>query len=164
MFSHRLHCEASSLMLVPSHRRAASSNEGCIIRQSCSSDSSSLISPVEFSEILLEDLPVDAARESFDEVDSLGTTNTSELVAAQSNQLVGTYFCALVELDDSGDGLAPFRSGMPMTAQSCTAGCDQITCSTSAGKTLNPPEMIMSFLRSVSVRNPSLSRYPMSPV
>ena len=57
-----------------------------------------------------------------------------------------------------------FSSGTPITAQSCTAGWLQITCSTSLGYTLKPPEMIMSFLRSVMCRQPSASMWPMSPV
>ena len=64
----------------------------------------------------------------------------------------------------SASGVSPHLScGMPMTLTSSTSGWPATMASTSVGKTLKPPEMIMSFLRSTSVMYPWLSSLPRSP-
>src|SRR5947208_2876901 len=55
-------------------------------------------------------------------------------------------------------------SARPTTHAVATAGCSTSASSTSRGKTLKPPRMIRSFLRSRIVRYPASSRRPMSPV
>ena len=54
-------------------------------------------------------------------------------------------------------------SGTPMTATSSTGWCLEITSSISRGKMFTPPEMIMSFLRSMMEMKPSSSLTAMSP-
>ena len=52
----------------------------------------------------------------------------------------------------------------PKTPASATAGCSSSTASTSAGATFSPPETIVSLLRPMTVRRPSSSSRPRSPV
>ena len=51
-----------------------------------------------------------------------------------------------------------------MTATSATAGCVTSRSSTSLAEMFSPPRMMMSLSRSVTVRYPSASTRPTSPV
>jgi hypothetical protein len=55
-------------------------------------------------------------------------------------------------------------SGAAMMATSATAGCADSKSSISFEEMFSPPRMMMSLSRSVTVRYPSASRYPRSPV
>jgi hypothetical protein len=63
----------------------------------------------------------------------------------------------------SGDS-PHFADGTPMTPTSATPGWDSTTFSISAGYTFSPPEISMSFTRSMMVTKPSASMVATSPV
>jgi hypothetical protein len=74
----------------------------------------------------------------------LGGLNTSELIPAQRYQLLFSNGGAGLQFNPRCDCLAPFFVWNSYNAQSCRAGCRQITCSTSPGNILKPPLIMRS--------------------
>ena len=79
---------------------------------------------------------------------------------------IASAVCALPPRSSTkATGTSPRRSsGMPTTATWTTPSSVEITRSTSAGETFSPPGLIMSLMRSTTIRFPSPSSRPRSPV